>query len=282
MKRFFIHLFGVLALVSMACNLGINLPASKTAETRTYTFEEAVPASIPAALNLNMVGGNLTLSGGGSAFVRGTIEYNVPEWEPRLEWNDNALSISQDLKTVPFPDGDQGLLNRWDLQLGSTPIALAVNAGAYNGRLNLTGVPITELSIASGAGSTEVRFDAPNPQEMSHFEYRAATSNETVLGLGHANFNTFNFRGGAGSYTLDFSGALQRDAAATLSGAVGNLTVRVPASTQARVNVTGGLREIEATGNWAAVDGTYTNTGAGPLLTIDIQMSIGKLELVTE
>ena len=49
-----------------------------------------------------------------------------------------------------------------------------------------------------------------------------------MTGLANANFSTMIFSSGAGDYTLDFSGDLQRDATVTITTGLSNLKLVVP------------------------------------------------------
>ena len=159
---------------------------------------------------------------------------------------------------------------------------LDIEAGAYEGKLDLSGIPLLRLDINGGAGDTEVRFDTPNPQQMSVLNFETGASDVELNGLGNANFAEMNFTGAAGNYTLDFSGELQRDATVDINGAVGDLTIIVPEGRQARITVSSGLSDIETQGNWQVTDNVYASDGTGPLLQIAVEMNIGQLELINQ
>jgi hypothetical protein len=188
------------------------------------------------------------------------------------------VRIEQEARTLPVPS-DGKMVNRWNLQLGSTPMFLSTQAGAYDGAINLSGVPLIGLEMRGGASNSEVRFDTPNPQEMESFTYQTGASDVKIYGLANAGPSTFTFTCGAGDYLLDFSGQLQRPMTADLTGALGSMTVIVPAGVQAQIHLAGGLRDVNLEGEWSVADNVYTASGSGPGLLINVQMSIGKLEL---
>ncbi len=272
----------ILSVVSLACTVSFNLPASGVGETQTFEVSEAAPSGSPATLHLTMVGGTFNLNGGSDQLVSGTIEYNINEWKPTIERVGDTVYINQSVKTVPFPRNGGNVINRWDLQLGNKPMILDIGAGAYEGTFNLGGVPIVRLDITEGASNSETRFDTPNPEQMSSFNYQTGASNVKLTHLVNANFKTFTFKGGAGNYELDFGGTLQRDATADVQGAVGEMTIIVPQGTAAEVNVTGGLSNVNTTGSWSQSNDIYTLAGTGPKLTINVQMSVGQLKLVSQ
>jgi hypothetical protein len=89
------------------------------------------------------------------------------------------------------------------------------------------------------------------------------------------------FRSGAGDYTLDFSGELQRDAVVTIESGISRVVVIVPEGMNAEVNFTGGLSSVDVDGDWQRSGDEYTLAGEGPRLTINIDMGAGSLELKT-
>jgi len=283
MKSSLLKFIAVLAAFSLACQVSVNLPISQTGETNTFSINEpAPPAGQTARVVLEMAGGVLNLTRGSDQLVSGTITYNLTEWQPVVERNDETVRIRQDIDTVPFTLGDDDMLNRWELQLGNTPMELEINAGAYEGNLELGGVPLSRLEIRGGASDTAISFNELNPQEMTVFEVRTGASNIELQNLANANFREMDFSGAAGSYRFDFNGNLQREANIDISSAAGNLTIIIPAERAAQVAVTGGLRDVDIRGRWDVVDGVYSLPGSGPLLDISVEMSVGNLELISE
>jgi len=159
---------------------------------------------------------------------------------------------------------------------------LTVNAGAYEGDLELGGLPLRNLTLSGGASSTTVSFDSVNPEEMETLVCRAGASTLTLTGLADANFAEMEFEGGAGTFTLDFSGELQRDAAVNIRAGVSTLTIVIPADTATTVTVEGGLNNVDTGGDWSVSGGAYEISGAGPTLTIHVDMGVGTLTLVSK
>jgi hypothetical protein len=117
---------------------------------------------------------------------------------------------------------------------------------------------------------------------MDKLTYSSGASSVTLTGLANANFADMEFNGGAGDYTLDFSGDLQRDADVTVAGGVGSIRIVVPEGTNAKVVVTRGLGSVSASGSWDQNGDVYNLEGTGPTLTIVVKMGVGSLELSTK
>jgi len=275
-------LLALLILPSLACT--ITVPTVRTVDTgatQTLTLAEALPeGAAPARLLIEMGAGSLTLAPGAKNFVDGEIRCNVDTWQPKVTRQDGRLSLLQPTSlTAQFPNND--IVNEWDLRLGSAaPFELEVNAGAYDGSLDLSGLPITRLEMSSGASSVSVSFSQPNPQSMRMLSFKTGASSVNLSGLANANFQEMTFEGGAGSYQLDFGGDLLQPANVRITGGVSSTTLRIPAETNAEVIVSGGLNNISPSGTWTISGSTYRAEGPGPLLTIRVELGVGSLELI--
>jgi hypothetical protein len=290
MQRKILAVLAAISLAALACNINLDLPnvnvgGVETGPEQTVAIAEPAPeAGVEVvAVTLNMGAGQLNLTSGGSGLLAGEIRYNVADWEPTITNTGDTLIIEQgdDDDTINLPGGDD-VINEWTLALGEVPMNLEVNAGAYEGNLALGGVPLRDLEINDGASSTTVTFDTPNPEEMDRLSYKTGASSVTLTGLANANFEDMNFDGGAGEFELDFSGDLQRDSAVHVTAGLGSVRIVVPAGTTTRVEVTGGLNDVNTQGSWTASGDVYETTGSGPTLTIEVDMGAGSLNLISQ
>lgn len=277
-----------MALATLACTITLPIPTTQIKVGPTQTQPIRVPAASDAKaitnLTLQFGAGQLEVGGGAvGGLVDGTANFNVTDFAPRITANGADVLIDQGnaLSGIPSFSADQ-IVNDWNLKLGPTPINLRVKAGAYSGHYELGGLALTDLYVSDGASNVDLGFGQPNVAEMGSFRYETGASNVTLTGLGNANFSSMSFRSGAGNYTLDFSGRLSRNADVRIESGLSSLTIRVPASTPARVTFEGGLSNIETSGGWTQSGDTYTLPGSGPALTIVISMGAGDVKLVVE
>jgi hypothetical protein len=269
----------VTALVLMACSFTVNVPTVDTGTTQTYAISQSVPDGMKTAnIKIEMGGGRLALSGGSSKLVEGNVVYNVPDWKPTLSLETNNLLISQThTSNVGIPNGN--IKNDWNLKLGSITTSLQISAGAYEGILDLSGIPITDLEINDGASKATVEFNSANPVEMQRFTYKTGASDVSLVGLGNANTSQVVFSSGAGNYTLDFTGSLTKDMNVKISSGLSQVKIIVPKNVHTQVNLNGGLSNVDAKGTWL-LNGTQYETNGGDLnLTIDVEMAVGNLVL---
>ncbi len=275
----------IVAMATFACSINFRVPDTirlQTGPTVTEDLQIRGPSSStePVELRIEFGAGQLNIEPGNrSELLVGTATYNVTELKPVITEEDSRVRLEQgnlQLDGIPFPDD---VTNQWDLQIGDRPVRLHIDAGAYEGNLELGGLAIHQLFIADGASSTELQFSEPNLLEMDTFQYTTGASDVRLHGLANANFTSMTFRGGAGNYLLDFSGTLTRDATVVIDAGLSNVRIVIPEGVNARVNLEAGLSGTSIDGAWRRAAGGYQLEGEGPRLTLEIDLGAGNLEL---
>jgi hypothetical protein len=276
--KYLLLFLAVLALATMACGFSVNIPSVPTPGAEvTDEITVAVPDGEGTRLKVSFGAGELRLSpGGGDALVTGTVTYNVPNFKPEVVEDGSNVEIKQgDFKSLNVVD----LRNEWDLRLGDTPMELEINAGAYEGTYEFGGLALTGLTVKDGASNVNLSFSESNPTDMSVFRYETGASNVELTGLANANFSTLIFNGGAGNYTLDFSGELGQNATARIETGFGDLALVIPEGLDARVTVEGGAVNVNHGSGWGVSNRTYSQDGSGPTLTIIVKMGAGNVTI---
>jgi hypothetical protein len=273
----------ILAIVSMACSVSFNLPRAPKGETVTFPVKETLPTDRQnLSVELQVGAAELQVSSGSTNLVEGEIRYNNPDWKPAIERTDGKVVVSQpkmnDMNYIPRSDS----LNQWDLKIGSAPMDLEVKAGAYKGVIKLTDYALKNFTVNDGASESKVTFDNPNKSEMQKLVYKTGASKVDLIGLSNANFKEMSFDSGAGSYKLDFSGKLTRDAEVTIKSGVSNVEIVIPEGTNSQINLHGGLNNVELEGTWTSSGSEYSTSGSGPKITIDIDMGVGNIHLTSK
>ncbi len=234
-------------------------------------------------LKIDFAGGELSLSPGAErALVQGTATYNVPDLKPKVVVNDNQIHLQFEKDIGLGGLTTQGLENRWDLKLGSTPMALTVNAGGAQTNMELGGLSLTELKVSQGAASFALSFSEPNRVEMKTLGFDGGASSATLTGLANAQAKEVIFHGGAGDFTLDFSGQLQNDIEVRVKGGLGTVTIIVPENVRAELVIADdSTASVDAAGGWQKSGDTYTISGQGSQIIINAEFGFGSLKLRT-
>jgi hypothetical protein len=228
-----------LALLVASCGFG-GVVIGDIVTGPTITDEISVPAPTGGDTPLvviSMGGGELNLGAGDTAnLVEGTVAYNVQEIKPTIQIQSSQVRIEQgDIEGKRIPIGNwNDVVNRWDLALGTTPLALTVNAGA---------------------------------------------ARATLSGLAGLSASEIDFNGGAGEFTLDFSGSLQNDMRVSIDAGAAKIAIVVPEGTAAELQLESALTGITPAGDWQKEGSRYVHAGSGPKITFVVKMGVGKLEL---
>ncbi|MCX6039259.1 MAG: toast rack family protein [Chloroflexi bacterium] len=272
----------ILTLVLTACSFHISLPITQPAGPETTdAINVPLPTDATQSVDLSLAfgAGTLKLHPGAGALVSGTATYNVSDFKPTVTVNASTVRIQQgNWRLTGIPD-ISNIKNEWDLALGNVPLALTIDAGAYQAEYELGGLALTNLTISDGAADTKLNFASPNLTGMSLLSYSTGASNVSLTGLGNANFASLEFNSGAGNYTLDFSGQFKRNGSVHIGTGVSNLTLVIPSGIPVQITVDGGLSNVTQDSSWARNGNVYSQTGTGPQLTIVVKIGAGNITI---
>jgi N-terminal domain of toast_rack, DUF2154 len=110
-----------------------------------------------ANVELDMSAGQLTVRGGADKLIDGRFNFNVPNWEPKIDQSNNGthatIKVSQPHNA--HLGGDRHY--EWDLQLSNQVLLdLAANCGAGQARLNLGDLDLRHVEVHMGAGQVDL------------------------------------------------------------------------------------------------------------------------------
>jgi len=274
----------VLAMSTIACGFHVSVPINTITPGPLVTspINVPLPADTAGASNLSLAFGAGTLkihSGASNTLVSGTAAYNIPDFKPIVTVNGSTARIEQgNWRLNGIPDLSN-IKNTWDLSLGEKPLDLSIEAGAYHADYQFGGLALANLTVKDGASDVKMNFASPNLTDMSLLSYETGASNVSLTGLGNANFASLLFHSGAGNFTLDFTGSLQRDGSVNIETGVSNTTLVIPSGIPVQLTVDGGLSNVTYDSGWSKNANLYTQKGSGPQLTIVVHMGAGNLTL---
>jgi len=214
--------------------------------------------------------------------VEGQIVYYDHRLVPEITDSGNYVKISQETKGIV--SGLDNYKTEWDLNLSTRQVLdLSISAGAFEGEFDFSGLQLVNLSMVTGAADGKVTFNKKNPQTMRRFEFSTGASSFDLSGLLNASFKYLNFKGGAGSYTLDFGGSLRQESVqADISVGVCDITIVVPRNISTCVVIKGALTSVSHGPFLVAGSREYVNeayNSSRPTLEIIVNMGVGSLNL---
>jgi len=264
--------------------LGSAMPTVELGSTLTETINVPVPdASETPDLSLMVRGGQFSLAPGAKqGLVEGTVTYNVSQLKPQIDIDGSNIHIFPEKELGFGAFATENLENTWDLKLGPMPMELTIDVGGTNSEIELGTLALTDLAITQGLGDFQLSFSQPNQIEMGNLKFKGGASSSKLTGLANARVRDISFEGGAGEFTLDFSGELQNDMEVDVSGGVGEIRIIVPKGVAAQVSSSGAMSGVEMMGDWQKSDDTtYVLPGEGHKITIKADIGLGNLKLLT-
>jgi len=166
-------------LVTLASGCGYIFTSTGPLQTESRTVELADAESVD--VDLRMGAGQLDIEGGADALMEAEFTYNVPEWEPIVDY---SVSGGQGELTVRQPDVEQLGLDdyryEWDLRFAEdVPLDLDVDLGAGQSTLDLAALSLTGLTVEIGAGQTTVDLNRAWEQDLD-VEIRGGVGEATI------------------------------------------------------------------------------------------------------
>jgi len=264
--------------------VGSAMPTVELGSTLAETINVAAPdTSEPPDLALTVRGGRFLLAPGAKeGVVEGTVTYNVPQLKPQIDIDGSDIRIYPEEELGFGAFATENLKNTWDLKLGPMPMELTLDVGGTETEIELGALALSDLAVTQGMGDFQLSFSRPNQIEMENLKFKGGASSTKLIGLANARVRDISFEGGAGEFTLDFSGELQNDMEVDISGGVGEITIIVPKGVAAQVSSSGAMSGIEVMGDWQKSDETtYILPGEGHKITIKANIGLGNLKLLS-
>jgi hypothetical protein len=278
---------------SLACcvmpeipDIEINVPTIEVGEIQSQREEIPLSGVESATVDVLFGGGELEVEAGDpEQLFSGHFRYNVEQWEPKVTYEGDVLTIEQGgIKQ----DQDWGVptgntRNEWELEFSpEIPLEMKFDIGAGDGELDFTGLQLVELDLDIGAGNFDLRFDEPSEVRMRNFSLDTGAAKLDVRGIGNAGPEQVTVNGGVGNITLDFTGRWPNSANVDITAGVGAVTLRLPDDVGVQVETKGGLTNVEVDGFEREGD-TYVNDAFGEAeveLHIKVTTGIGNLRLL--
>ncbi len=222
--------------------------------------------------------------GTAEALLAGTYRYPADTIPCKVEQDDGMVRLSQEWKGTWWGPWSSEAVPRFDLTLGTArPYSLGLEIGASENTFDLSGLPLTELSVRQGAGKATISFGVPNPQAMARVNVEAGAMGLEMYGLGYANFAEMHVEGGAAGYKFDFGGPLQRDATVDVVTGLAAVELVIPAATAAKITTESVMAGVDLGDGFMKKEGAYWTeaalAGKTPVLTVHAKIALGGLKL---
>lgn len=248
---------------------------------RTITSMRQVGAEDELRVTVEYGAGRLDLSPAAPGVLyRSSLRYDADVIRPEISYRSGALKLGLDNVRVRGRNMKSGQL-RLDFGTG-VPLDLNLQFGAARANLDLSGLQVTRLKIATGASETDLRVDQPNPVDCEEVDLDVGAASFRAFGLGNLNPERVRFSGGVGEVTLDFTGEARRDIDVGIEMGLGSLTLRVPRGTGIQVRKSGLLVGFDSQELIKRGDRFYSQDweSAERKITFEVQAALGSVRVV--
>jgi hypothetical protein len=196
-------------------------------------------------VNVEYGAGNLSIApAAGNSLYKATLRYDADAFKPVTQYSNGSLRVGVEGGSIKDRNMKAG---RLDLTLGNrVPLDMDLKFGAVRANVELGGLRIRELHVATGASETDLNVSSVNPERCSNVDFEVGAAEFTAAGLGNLNCEHVKMAGGVGDVTLDFNGAWRIDSTVDIDMGLGSLTLRVPRGLGVAVTKKGVLASFDS------------------------------------
>lgn len=217
-----------------------------------------------------------------SVLYRTRLRYDEEVFEPVTEFDDGRLRVG-----TRGIDGNFRLTrNRsgaeLDLRLSRDVVLdLRLELGAVRTTLELGGLSISDLSIATGASESRIAVSEPNSIRMERARMEVGAADFRIQEIGNLNVERLQVDAGVGDVVLDFTGQWRDDAVVAVNMGLGRLRLRFPRDLGVKLEREAFLTSLDAGGLENRGDAYYSPEweGAERRITVEVSSALGSVQV---
>lgn len=201
---------------------------------------------------------------------------------PAVEYEDGRLRIASGEPEGRFRFGRDRSGSSLGVALPrDVDLDLRMELGAVQADIELGGLRLRELSLATGAAESRLHVSEPNPVQLGLARLQAGAAEFTALSLGNLNADRISVEAGVGEVTLDLTGAWRRDAEVSVDMGLGALHLRFPEGLGVRLERESFLVTLDPQGLTRRGD-AYVSPNwdeADRRVTVHIEAAVGSVDV---
>lgn len=268
------------AVVALACTAPSPLAAQERAE---MSVSRRVAGERELDVRVQYGAGRFEVRPGDDATLyNARFRYDQEAFTPVAEYSAGSLRI-----------GIEGRENRVQGRRGESgaelvlslprrvPTHLRMEFGAVRARMDLGGIPLRSLHLATGASESSIRVSEPNRESIEEVKLEVGAASFEARDLGNLNASRLEVEAAVGDVNLDFGGRWTRDARVRVKMGLGALTLHFPREVGVRVVKRGFLAPMNAPGLESQGE-AWVSPGferAERKVTVDIEAALGNIDI---
>ena len=221
----------LLRCVWVALVMGLSIANAAYGQSRkTVTLSRQVENERDLEVNVRYGAGEVSVGTAESGVLYAMqIEYDEDAFSPIAEYEDGSLRIGTETLGRRFRFGKDTEAGEMQLTLSrDVSMDLNMDFGAIKADIDLGGMRLTRLEMATGASQTLMDVSELNPETMSRASLDIGAAEFTALNLGNLNTEVIEIDAGVGSIELGFTGDWQQNARVSVDMGLGSLVLRFP------------------------------------------------------
>ena len=256
------------------------------AEPRTGTRSVGLDGAKSIEAEVDLGSGDLEVSGVADGAMNGSFTYDTPEERPEVGYAVGREEVGR--LTVRQPGSKGGFRLRdardeWNLELNdAVPLALRLESGSGDSRLDSKDLNLTALDLASGSGDVAADLSADHPDLASVSARVGSGSLDLDLSGDHPSLTELGAKTGSGDAVVDLTGGWRGGLAARISAGSGDVTVRLPADVGVRAVAASGSGDVDAGGLRRDGDAYVNEAYEKPQTTLRLDVSTGSGDVALE
>jgi len=212
------------------------------------------------------------------------IRYDEELFRPTVSYRSGALEVGMEGgqgRRVQLRRGESEA--ELDLQLPvGIPVDLHMELGAVRSRMELGGILVRTLEMATGASETVLEVSRANPGVADRVKLEVGAASFQAKGLGNLNARVTEVTSGVGDVRLDFTGSWREDGSVRVKLGLGALELTFPRDVGVQVTRSGLLAPVTAP-EFSREPGNVFRSpsweGASRRVTVEVEAALGSVEI---
>ena len=210
------------------------------------------------------------------------LEYDEDVFEPVAEYRGSSLTIGTEGLGRRIRLGRDQTAGEMELALSrDVAMDLDMDFGAVRADIDLGGLSLTRLEIATGASETLIDISELNPETMSRASIDVGAAEFTARNLGNLNTQLIDIHAGVGDIELGFGGDWRQNARVSVDMGLGSLVLRFPRSLGVQLEKDTFLTSLDSEGLLKRGDTYYSldYDESEYQITVDIDAAFGSIRV---
>jgi hypothetical protein len=263
----------------------VGMAQTSDASPSLFRVERRVETRGDLQVEVEYGAGNLSLRPAPSGILyRARIDYDAERQTPQHSYVPGRLRLGLEGTARGLRIGRESVAGTLDLELTrEVPLDLTLEFGAARADLELGGLRLRTLRLATGASETQIRVSAPNPIPLDQARFEVGVASFKARDLGRLNAREITLEAGVGEVRMDFRGLSRPETRLRAKMGVGSLEIGVPEGVGVRIQRSSFLSTLDAPG-LVRSGSTFTSANwdqASVRLEISLESAIGPVTLRT-